>query len=36
MRRLIVGALLEYINKKAAVDPVRWYKLKYELTLRNY
>lgn len=36
MRRLIVSTLLQYVNKKAAADPVRWCKLKYELILRNY
>ena len=36
MRRFIIGMLLDYFNKKAAADPVKWYKIKYELTLRNY
>lgn len=36
MRRFIIGMLLDYVNKKAAADPVKWYKIKYELTLRNY
>jgi hypothetical protein len=36
MRRLIVSTLLQYVNKKAAADPVRWYKIKYNLTLLNY
>ena len=34
MRRFIIGMLLDYVNKKAAADPVKWYK--NELTLRNY
>lgn len=36
MRRFIISVLLDYVNKKAAADPVRWYKLKYELMLRDY
>lgn len=36
MRRFIISVLLKYVDKKVAADPVRWYKLKYELILRNY
>lgn len=36
MRRILVGIALDFIEPRAKKNPVKWFQIKYKLTLWNY